>query len=623
MKRRAEAVNIKVSDEEGGFVFEGNVSTDVEVHELLHWFCSSGKHFGSLRYKETMRRVKSLKGLHNVEVIAYRGGCLDKFSGFLFDHGVGKCLRSKSEPPLLLSSECITLAAWRLPHAECCKVFTCGNLEDLKFSLCELTEVPKEIVKLKKLKKLKLDRLKDLESISDEIRQLSCLEELVIDFCKTIRLPSGIIGCKQLEKLLLNNSIGSETLLEEVGQLSSLKELTIHFCKIERLPNVSGLKLLERLSLTYLLALKCLPEGFDELQNLKELTIESCGIGIVSFNGLERLEKLSLSLPQLAHISEDVGALLNLKELEIEWCGLRELPREIGRLKQLEKLKLVGLGDLKIVPEEIGNLLNLKSLWLWTCDGIECLPSSIGRLKQLEDLTLSHLRNLHSIPDELGSLFRLKNLRIVACGISCLPKSIGKLSTLEMLSLSYLENLKSIPEEIGQLAALEKLHVINCGTAELPKGLKYLNSLSTLCLLQVQLSPEDVAVFSRLVELRLDSCSFKTHSSLEAFCNMLAMATRLRSVEFAFDTQEQMVIIRSALECNGSIIIETEGSVVPGHIIERNCRNFHSATSSVLCLLAIRRWKLGLGDVQREMVDLIARMLWTTRCDLEAGWSRK
>ena len=77
-------------------------------------------------------------------------------------------------------------------------------------------------------------------------------------------------------------------------------------------------------------------------------------------------------------------------------------------------------------------------------------------------------------------------------------------------------------------------------------------------------------------------------------------------------------MVGAALEENGSIIDGGKGPNPYGHFFKRNKANHEIAMECVVHLLAIRRWRNALNYAPKEMVRMIAIMLWMMRCDVGA-----
>jgi Leucine-rich repeat (LRR) protein len=117
-----------------------------------------------------------------------------------------------------------------------------------------------------------------------------------------------------------------------------------------------------------------------ENQNDLELVIE---------NAIEaRILELNLSSYTEYIIPKSIGSISNLEELNIYSESLRPI--------YIEEL-----------PESIGNLHNLKILYVCDCQ-LEYLPESIGNLENLEELVLIDLRRLKEIPNSIGNLKKLE-----------------------------------------------------------------------------------------------------------------------------------------------------------------------------------------------------------------------
>ncbi len=92
-------------------------------------------------------------------------------------------------------------------------------------------------------------------------------------------------------------------------------------------------------------------------------------------------ESLLLSREQIKIIPRQIGILINLKNLDLSGNYIRDIPKEIGNLISLEFLDL-NYNRIKDIPKEIGNLINLRELSL-TLNNIEKLPIELSNLSNL------------------------------------------------------------------------------------------------------------------------------------------------------------------------------------------------------------------------------------------------
>ncbi len=90
---------------------------------------------------------------------------------------------------------------------------------------------------------------------------------------------------------------------------------------------------------------------------------------------------------------------------------------------------------LKVIPDTIGNLSNLRELDL-SDNNLETLPESIGRLYNLEELYLSGNRNFRRLPYSIGDLKNLETLELEQTNLESLPESMGKLTKLSSFVIS-------------------------------------------------------------------------------------------------------------------------------------------------------------------------------------------
>ncbi len=139
-------------------------------------------------------------------------------------------------------------------------------------------------------------------------------------------------------------------------------------------------------------------------------------------------------------------------ELHLEWQEVKQLPKEIGQLTNLQQLDLYGI-KLTTLPIEIGQLTNLQYLNL-SRNKLTALPIEIGQLTNLQQLDLSN-NQLITLPKEIGQLTNLQRLDLSHNQLTALPIEIGQLNNLQQLDLQG-NQLKSLPLEISCITQLHK-----------------------------------------------------------------------------------------------------------------------------------------------------------------------
>jgi Leucine-rich repeat (LRR) protein len=75
-----------------------------------------------------------------------------------------------------------------------------------------------------------------------------------------------------------------------------------------------------------------------------------------------------------------------LLHLDLAGNQLRELPKELGQLAQLEELDLAG-NQLRELPKELGRLAQVRWLDL-SGNQLRALPAELGHLRELDGLDL-------------------------------------------------------------------------------------------------------------------------------------------------------------------------------------------------------------------------------------------
>ena len=190
-----------------------------------------------------------------------------------------------------------------------------------------------------------------------------------------------------------------------------------------------------------------------------------------------------------------------------------EIPEEIGNLRELKYLNLSSNNLTGAIPDEIGNLFNLISIDLSCNQLVGKIPSTIGKLVNLEILDLYQNELSGELPNSFGDLESLTETELYDNKIEGkLPESIGNLLNLKVLSLSKNNLSGEIPHSFERLKDLETLSIgQNNLSGEIPHSFENLKSLATLGLSNNNLSgeiPQFIWNIENLKNLELDRNSF-------------------------------------------------------------------------------------------------------------------
>ena len=109
-------------------------------------------------------------------------------------------------------------------------------------------------------------------------------------------------------------------------------------------------------------------------------------------------------------VPSQLGLLRQLTHLDLSVNKLsgEGLPTELGRLYNLEELRVDNNMIRGTIPAELGNLRKLKRLILFHNSISGTIPAQLGRLGQLRALFLQNNRLYGELPRELGQLRNLE-----------------------------------------------------------------------------------------------------------------------------------------------------------------------------------------------------------------------
>ncbi|MFC2125859.1 leucine-rich repeat domain-containing protein [Bacteroidota bacterium] len=205
-------------------------------------------------------------------------------------------------------------------------------------------------------------------------------------------------------------------------------------------------------------------------------------------------------------IPVEIGDLTDLKTLRLMNNQLADtIPTEIGNLTNLEFLNLGGNNLYGPILEEIVKLTKLTELHLWNNQLTDTIPAEIGDLVDLAYMNLDGNQFTGGLPPEIGNLTNLIELRFSWSDPlgGPIPPEIGNLTNLERLILQGNEHTGSIPAEIGNLTNLIELGLCcNQLSGSIPGEIGSLTGLEVLNFESNQLSGSIPTEIGNLINLR-------------------------------------------------------------------------------------------------------------------------
>lgn len=244
---------------------------------------------------------------------------------------------------------------------------------------------------------------------------LENLKIIDLSHSKYLTTTPDFTGVPRLEKLKLYNCTSLNEVHPSIGLLSRLVYFNMTDCKsLTSLPiSICNLSSLRTLDLHRCRNLEGLPDKFlsIEIGNilLPTVTISPYSIGLPpSISSLCSLELLNLSGCNLTDVDipNDIGSLFSLKELDLSWNNFCSLPYSLGQLSNLKNLYLRECEYLKSLPQLP---CNLKSLWLFYCTSLQSLPQLPHSLEILIANDCTSLKQIQGF--ENLSSFRWMDLR--------------------------------------------------------------------------------------------------------------------------------------------------------------------------------------------------------------------
>ncbi|KAL5563645.1 hypothetical protein UlMin_033392 [Ulmus minor] len=332
-----------------------------------------------------------------------------------------------------------------------------------------------------------------LEFLPDSLKYLEW------DYYPLKSLPKNFNPCN-LVLLKMRGSDELEQLWDDVKDLHNLRKIDLSYCtNLTQLPDLSRASKLESVDLEECRSLKKFSlskAGIEEVcsssfDSLSCLSIDGCP-RLEIFSEIEKpmknLRELDLTSIAIKEPLRSIENLVNLQRLSLDDCeGLKLLPNNIWKLYHLISIRIANCSKLNIFPEieepvenlkylllqriaikelprSIENLVNLQWLSLDDCEELKLLPNSIWKLYHLESLNIFNCSKLNIFPEIEEPMENLMCLRLQRTAIKELPRSIENLVNLQELSLSDCE---ALPNTICKLYHLNDLSIVNCSNASL------------------------------------------------------------------------------------------------------------------------------------------------------------
>ncbi|WP_179350034.1 leucine-rich repeat domain-containing protein [Winogradskyella pacifica] len=154
---------------------------------------------------------------------------------------------------------------------------------------------------------------------------------------------------------------------------------------------------------------------------------------------------------------------------------------EISKLTSLEEIDLEG--DYEQLPEDFGNLSNLKKLKL-VAPCLKKFPSTMSQLTSLKKLriegdylTLNSIDNMNLTDfNWLTNLTKLKILKLRFVGVQDLSQVVFP-ATLKQIEFFCLGELTALPKDVSHLKQLKEFQVLSKSIDSLPNGFEDLPKL--------------------------------------------------------------------------------------------------------------------------------------------------
>ncbi|XP_015963059.1 disease resistance protein RGA2-like [Arachis duranensis] len=366
---------------------EANLMSKKELSYLyLSWNSDSNSNSLCISPERVLEALEPPPNLKNLGINGYRGS---QFPGWVRNTNIFSslvnvilfdCNNCEQIPPL-----------GKLRHLE--SLYVCG-MKDVKYIDEDSYDGVEEKVAFKSLKELTLIDLPKLERIlrDEGVEMLPLVSKLTIPCSPNLKLPI----------------LQSVEVLEIKGLKSDNEDMASFPEEI-----FLSMRYVKQLTISSFRKLKVLPQELGTLSSLQKLHIHDCveleSLAENVFQGLSSLRRLIISdCQRLKSLSSVVEHLTCLESLRILFCPeLTTLPTNMNKLTALHHVFIEGR-----VPEGLQCIPSLKSLTLLVVDS---LPEWLGDMTSLESLYIGRSPRIRSLPSSFRNLTNLRSLTIEKC----------------------------------------------------------------------------------------------------------------------------------------------------------------------------------------------------------------
>ena len=270
----------------------------------------------------------------------------------------------------------------------------------------------------------------------------------------------------------------------------NLVEIHIHSSNLTTVPSsITQLKNLEALSFESVNVI--LPNNLSELPKLDRLNVKTKQVlSDDFFDGLEQLTELQWKTGN-NQLPSSFYALKNLKILRL--YNINEIEGAINQLEDLMLFSLAKGGDLSSLPETLGDLKNLHTIYIQECPNLTNLPKSIGKNGNLIRLGIEKTP-IRELPEGLEQSKDLHSLTCTQGQLTEIPDYIYQFQKLQDLRLPH-NNIKEVSPKIELLSSLQNLDLRKNQLNKIPKTIKKLTQLGFIAIDGNPIKPFPIYLF--------------------------------------------------------------------------------------------------------------------------------